>query len=206
MTATASDYAWFEDDSGLAESYCVTLARGLTPSGFLLRIGAQAAPSLTGLDLLCERSMDLWRAYEGERLLIGVATAQGDGGGWALAFEFNGYLGVTEELIVPLSAGTRVVSHYSSVAGPDQFYWIEDRDIRLHFDPVEPAYRDGSTPDAVADVMREVGFDLREDGDNTEHCTAAALALAEHLTGVRLTPELLEASTYTCGIVPAPPL
>jgi Family of unknown function (DUF6461) len=47
MTATASDYAWFEDDSGLAESYCVTLARGLTPSGFLLRIGAQAAPPLT---------------------------------------------------------------------------------------------------------------------------------------------------------------
>jgi Family of unknown function (DUF6461) len=54
--------------------------------------------------------------------------------------------------------------------------------------------------------MREVGFDLREDGDNTEHTTAAALALAESLTGVRVTPELLEQSIYACGIVLVPPI
>jgi hypothetical protein len=148
--------------------------------------------------------MDLWREHEGKRLLIGVTAVPGDGGDWALGFEFNGYLGVTEELIVPLSAGTRVVSHYSSVAGPDQFYWVEDRDIRLHFDPIEPAYRDGSTPDAVVDVMREVGFDLREDEDNNEHCAAAALALAERLTGVRVTSALLAEADYACGIVLEP--
>lgn len=54
--------------------------------------------------------------------------------------------------------------------------------------------------------MREADFDLREDGDNFEDSTEAALALADYLTGVRLTPELLEESTYTCGIAPAPPI
>jgi hypothetical protein len=53
--------------------------------------------------------------------------------------------------------------------------------------------------------MQEAGFDLRDDTDNAEHCVAAALALTERLTGVRLTPELLEESTYPCGIAPATP-
>ena len=52
--------------------------------------------------------------------------------------------------------------------------------------------------------MQAAGFDLTEDGDNTENCTTAALALAELLTGVRLTPELLEQATYTFGMVQIP--
>lgn len=54
--------------------------------------------------------------------------------------------------------------------------------------------------------MREVGFDLDEEGDNAEDSAEAALALAEYVAGVRLTPELLEESTYACGIAPVPPI
>lgn len=61
----------------------------------------------------------------------------------------------------------------------------------------------GSTPDALADVMAEVGFDLREDGEK-EELAAAAFAPAECLTGVRVTqsywgePPMHAASSGSC--------
>ena len=148
--------------------------------------------------------MDLWRESNGKRLLIAVTTVPGEGGGWAMGVEFNGFLGVTEELIVPLSAGTRVVSHFwENIELASRFYWVEDRDIRLSFELLSSCYREGSTADALVDVMQTVGFDSRGEGED-EHPVEAAFALAEYLTGVRLTPELLEGSNYTCGIVIVP--
>ncbi|HEY1920224.1 MAG TPA: DUF6461 domain-containing protein [Streptosporangiaceae bacterium] len=204
MAATAADYAWFEDrPAGLAESYCLTMARGLTADEFLARIGARSEQTRNGVEALFEPSMDLWREHDGDQLLIGVTTVPGDDGGWALGMEFNGYLGVTEELIVPLSAGTKLVAHSRNIEALSHFYWIEDRDIRLSFEPLFASDREGSTPDALTDVMQRVGFDVGEDGTN-EHPTEASFALAEHLTSVRITPDLLERATYTCGIVAAP--
>jgi hypothetical protein len=78
-----------------------------------------------------------------------------------LAVEPNGYLGVTEAAVVPLSFGTRLVSHFRNVNAVDHFYWIENGDIRLDFEPLFPADRFGSDPDGLVDVMRQVGFDLR---------------------------------------------
>lgn len=204
---TAADYAWFEDrPAGLAEAYCLTLAQGLSPAGFLARVAARSGPTLTNVAALFAPSMRLWDEHPEKGMLIGVTTVPGDGDDWALAVEVNGYLGVTEEIIVSLSAGTRVISHYySGGSGAGRFYWAEDRDVRLHFNPSEAAYRDGSTPDAAVDLMREAGFDLSPEGDNDEDGAEASLALAERLTGVRLTPELIEQAIYTCGIVPVPP-
>jgi hypothetical protein len=204
MVAIASEYAWFhERPAGLSESYCLTLARDLRPAEFLERVGARPAPQLSRIDVLCELSMDLWRRHEGEELLIGVTTVSGDRGEWTLGVEYNGYLGITEEVIIPLSIETTIVSHYFS-DGLDRFYWVEDGDIRLNFNPAKAAYREGSTPNAALDAMGKIGFELSEDGDNFDDSSQAALALAEYLTGVRLTPDLLEEATYTCGIVRVP--
>jgi hypothetical protein len=204
MITIASGYAWFhERPAGLSESYCLTLARDLQPAEFLERVCARPIPQLNGIGALCRLSMDLWRRHEGEELLIGVTSVPGDRGGWTLGVEYNGYLGVTEEVIIPLSSGTTVVSHYFS-NGVDRFYWVEDGNIRLNFNPAKAAYREGSTPDAVLDAMGKIGFDLSEDGDNFDDSSEAALALAEYLTGARLTPGLLEKATYTCGIVHVP--
>ncbi len=208
MTATAADYAWVRqwiDD--MSQAYCLTLARGLTPAQFLARLGAQIAePSRTGAELSLP-SFEVWDEYQGEALFIGATPVRGGGADWALGLEVNGYLGVTPAAIVPVSAGTRVVSHHQNVEAADNFYWIEDGDIRLFFQPGAPAWREGSTPDALVGVMRQVGFDLREAaerdaGDDVR--TAAAFALAEYLTGVRLTPELLNDSIYLCGVAPVP--
>jgi hypothetical protein len=68
-------------------------------------------------------------AHPGEVLFIG-ATSVDD---WVLAVEPNGFLGVTEQIIVPLSAGTRLVSHFRNVNAVDRFYWVEDGDVRVQF-------------------------------------------------------------------------
>jgi hypothetical protein len=205
VTSTAADYTWFEErPAGLSESCCLTLVRGLAPGEFLGRLDAQPDRDRIGVETLFEPSMKLWDSYPDSGLLIGVATVRGDGGGWSLGVEFNGYLGVTEEVIVRLSAGTRAVSYYRHNEAVDRFCWAEDRQIRLAFSPFDPLDRNGSTPDALLDTMRAVGFDLSEEGED-EHYPEATLALAERLTGVRITPELLEEASFACGIVPVPP-
>lgn len=205
MAATFADYDWFDQrPAGLSEAYCLTLVRGLRPAEFLARIGAEPAAECTGIDPVAELCWAQWDETDGRTQLIAVTTVPGPGGDWALGVEVNGYLGVSEELIVPLSAGTRVVSHYRNVNAVDRFYWVEDGDVRLSFEPLFCDSREGSTPDALLDDMRAAGLDLSGENEEIEHVTEATLALAERLTGVRLTPELLEDSRYTCGLATTP--
>ena len=205
-TADAADYAWADDwvDS-LSQAYCLTLARDLTAEEFLMRMGAAPEMTCAGLAELSEAAFRLWDAAPVRHLLIGVTTVPGRDADWTLGLEVNGFLGVTPEIVTSLSAGTRVVSHYAN-AGMNRFYWLDDTDIRLHFEPLFPADRMGAAPEALVDVMRRVGFDLREDGDNTDGAVAATFALAEHLTGVRLTRDVLDDSVYACGTAAFPGL
>jgi hypothetical protein len=204
MAATAADYAWVAEDP-IFEAYCLTLARGLTPAEFLARLGARPEAPRTGISALYEPSYDVWADNEqaGQYLFIGATPVSGNDSDWVLGVEINGHLGVTPKAIVPLSAGTRVVSHSRNVNAVHRFYWIEDGDIRLHFEPLFPAYREGSTPDALVDVMREAGFDLLQDAQ-LDNPGEAAFALAERLTGVGVTTDLLEESSYECGIARVP--
>jgi hypothetical protein len=107
----------------------------------------------------------------------------------------------------PASGGNPSPGRHHLRNRADDFYWAENGDIRLNFQPGSPAWREGSTPDALADGMRLAGFDLREDAEYYpahDVATEAAFALSEHLTGVHLTPELLNNSVYLCGIAPVP--
>lgn len=200
--ATARDYLWFSEHfPDLAEAYCVTLVRGITPEDLLARLGATEVRHVTGVDGLQEPSYGVWDAHDGARLFAGV-TAVGE---WALMVEPNGYLGVTDEIVGPLSRGTTVVSHFRNINAVDHFNWYEDGELRLHFEPLFPYARDGSDPDSLVGDMRAAGFDLSEGEDSAfDLCTEAAFALAERLTGVRLTRELFETSEFTGGVVPLP--
>ncbi|MDJ0345055.1 DUF6461 domain-containing protein [Streptomyces sp. H10-C2] len=202
MTATAADFTWLDERfPGLAEAYCITLVRGLTPGEFMARLRATGEIHLKGAEALVEPAYDAWDEHDGTGLFIG-AVAVGD---WVLAVEPNGYLGTLDQLIGPLSQGTRLVSHFRNVNAVDHFHWCEDGDLRLHFEPLFPFSRDGRDPDGLEPVMRQVGFDLST-GDDRDYQlnTEAAFALAEHLTEVRLTPELLESAEFLCGTAPLP--
>jgi hypothetical protein len=130
----------------LAEAYCLTLVRGLTAAEFLTRLSARPERQRVGVAALFEPSMMLWDDYPQGGLLIGVTTVSSAGIDWAMGVEVNGFLGVTEDLIVPLSAGTRLVSHSRNIELVDRFSWVEDQDIQLHFEPRSSCYREGSTP------------------------------------------------------------
>ncbi|MFF4776802.1 DUF6461 domain-containing protein [Microtetraspora fusca] len=200
MTATAADYTWFRERFAyLAEAYCFTLIRGLTFEELVDRLGARTEefPNMT-FEELVDSSFSGPGAYgTWDGHFFGVVPV----GDWILIVEPSGFLGVTREAIVPLSAGTRLVSHFRNVNSVNYFYWVEDGDIRLFFEPLSPSPRDGSDPDGLVEIMQQAGFDLRN-GGNHNLFIGAAFALAEHLTGIKVTPQLLEKSIYSCGVAP----
>jgi hypothetical protein len=193
---SADDYLWFEPDCRISEAYCLTLVQGLDAAQALARIDAGVVGRAAGLEAFVDSVPD---EHGGDRLYLG-ATAVGD---WTLLVEENGYLGVTQKVIEPLSAGTQVVSHFKNVNAVDYFYWMVDGDLRLQFEPLFPDTRDGSDPDGQLAAMERAGFDLTDSDDDSNNLhTAAAFAFAEHLTGVRVTNELLESADYLCALAP----
>jgi hypothetical protein len=73
--------------------------------------------------------------------------------------------------------------------------------MRLAFEPAVPDCRWGTNPDELLEVMHHSGFQFWDEiSDTADHLAAeAAFALAEHLTGVRITPELLKDTAFVCG-------
>ncbi|WP_411075518.1 DUF6461 domain-containing protein [Streptomyces sp. cmx-4-7] len=141
MTKTGADYAWFEDDfPDIAEAYCFTLVRGLSPAELTSRLEGRPEAPLRGIAAVVDAT---FARYDLE----------------------------------------------------------EDRVLRLCFDPTFPEDRWGTAPDALLDVMRRIGFHFDDDDPERDLSSPAAFALAEHLTGVALTPALLQDTTFTCATV-----
>jgi Family of unknown function (DUF6461) len=208
--AVAADYTWAEAEAeggGLFSAYCLTLVRGVTPREFMDRLGAQITFDALQLgEQFSEISFDYWREpHLGDVQFIGATTVAGDGGDWTLALEVNGHLGVTSEMVIPVSAGTRLVSHrYNWGNGLGEFCWIENGEVRLEFEPLFAFSREGSTPDALLDDMKQIGFSLDENSQDVGPTTAAALALAERLTGVQVTKSMLDDAVFLCGTARLP--
>ncbi|MYQ45028.1 hypothetical protein GTW40_08140 [Streptomyces sp. SID4985] len=201
MTVSAADYAWFEDRlPELAEAYCVTLVRGLPPAEVLRRLDGREESALTGVDAAVEAAFALLDRPDGARQFVAMTTV----GDWTLLIEPNGYVGVTEDVARPASAGTAWVSHFVNINGLDYFLWAEDGVVRVGFEPMFPEERVGSTPDELLPAMGPMGFHFGDDSPDPDVSSAAAFALAQHLTGVAVTPELLTETVFWCGSVPVP--
>ena len=209
--ATADDYRWFEADfPRLAEAYCVTVVRGITPAEVLGLLQAEVRGNCVGVRALDEHAHKAAQVHRGSHGYLGVAPL----GGWSVMVEPNGYLGTLDGVLSRLSAGRTAVSHFCNVNAVDHFNWYEDGELRLHFEPLFAHDRDGSDPDGLVTSMREVGFVVEEveeleegeeaDADDADIVTAAAFALAERVTGVRLTPEFLEDAPFVEGLAPIP--
>ncbi|WP_433253028.1 DUF6461 domain-containing protein [Streptosporangium sp. CA-135522] len=200
MIATPDDYSWFSRERfpGLADAYCFTYVRGLTPEELVTWLGVRVEDcSRMTLDELIRRQT------------FGAVSV----GDWVLLVEANGGLGVTEEIIMPLSAGTRLVSHfYLDVEGMDYFHWIDDGKIRfefLHQEGYSHWIKDGKIqlefphqegyseemPDELAETLERIDSPVYPIADPHE---GPAFLLAERLTGITMTPQLLEESTYLC--------
>ncbi|GIH69846.1 DUF6461 domain-containing protein [Sphaerimonospora thailandensis] len=212
MNATPDDYSWLSRERfpELADVYCFTYVRGLTPEELVTRLGVRLEGcSRMTLDELIRYS---YSSFYEEQAFGAVSV-----GDWVLIVETNGGLGVTEEIILPLSEGTRLVSHfYLEVKGMDYFYWIEDGKIRFEFAHQEGYshwIEDGKIqrffphmenyseemPDELAETMERIDSPIYPHSEPHE---GPSFLLAERLTGITMTPQLLEESTYLCGGVP----
>ncbi|WP_157410990.1 DUF6461 domain-containing protein [Actinoplanes rectilineatus] len=185
---SADDYAWFtEQCADLADAYCLTLVRGRTPAEAVETLGGRDPVPVTGL-----------RALSGDPASAAgfvAATAMGD---WTLIVEPDGVRGGDEART--LSRGTVLVSHYRSDGTDPRFVWARDGEIVLEFDPSSPEDRRGTDPDGLAEVLDRLGFQVggedAPDRNYDDRYRERALALAEQLTGVRITLEDLEAATF----------
>ncbi|MEW9533906.1 DUF6461 domain-containing protein [Microbispora sp. NPDC049125] len=104
-----------------------------------------------------------------------------------------------------LSVGTEAVSVRRHDDSSDRFAYAVDGEQVTAFDPMIPAWRYGTDPDRLVELMRDVGFDPayepsveddeadeNEEGSFDRPTVDGALMLAARLTGVILTPDVLD--------------
>ncbi len=193
MIPPPGDYAWFTD-SGLAEAYSFIFVRGLTPEELVARMGGRAEDfSWTTLD----DAMGVGFHYGSETEFVAVAAIDD----WAFVAQSNSWLGADDTFIVPLSAGTRLVSLYRlDIKGLEEFRWVEDGDIRFAFWAQE-GYSE--VPDELVETMKQIDHDYGK--DTYELYRGPGLVLIERLTGIKLSPQVLEGSTYLSGVISRSP-
>lgn len=209
---TAADYGWIRHSSplfayGMEIGYTMTLVRGPAPAELIARVAAEPLGTCHGSAELIRKNNEFlddcgdWP----ESFLVGVCAVRDENGEpWSLAVDFGGDLGSRPSLMEPLSAGTRAVTHSSNGGKPmDFFHWYENGELRTTFE--HPATRDGTTPAALNDVLADLGLDPHGDGDPGVDRKAAVLALAERLTDVRVTEELLQDAEFELAELPEEP-
>ena len=188
MIATPPDYSWLADDCG-DSFYDFTYIRGFTPEQLITRLGGRPEAFTPGDVHGPEGAFP-----SGHGMTIGV-TAIGD---WAFVVG-DGWFGNSEEIIMPLSVGTRLVSQsLLGIKGLDDFFWIEDGEIRFFFIAQE-GYPEVTPPELV-EIMNDI--ESRYPGAYPNE--GPAFLLVEHLTGITLTEQLVMESTCLWGVVPEP--
>ncbi|NMO56805.1 hypothetical protein HH310_37235 [Actinoplanes sp. TBRC 11911] len=190
--AVAADYRWFASNADLSKGFSFVWVKGLQTGEVLDRLGAKELERVYWKQLV--GSGDGQRGNPGRRF-FGVTRIDD---GWTLVVEDNGALGTTESLLRPLSSGTTVISHYRASNHRGRLLMLTDRGVDLDFDPLTAPPRPARRTSELASVISAVGFGSSTDPD---YCTAAAFALTERLTGVRMTEALLTSKTYRFSAV-----
>ncbi|MFE9636315.1 DUF6461 domain-containing protein [Streptomyces sp. NPDC006463] len=91
MTKTGADYAWFENDfPDIAEAYCFTLVRGLSPAELVSRLEGRSEAPLQGIAAVVDAAFAQYELGDGDRQLValtavGASRPPGGQGGPAAA-------------------------------------------------------------------------------------------------------------------------
>ncbi|MFI7598245.1 DUF6461 domain-containing protein [Actinoplanes sp. NPDC049681] len=196
MPPTAADYEWFtqSEDREIVENYCFTFMKGLSAEELVDRIGGTIEQELRGFEQIWEASM------EAEAPVLAITSI----GEWVMMVEWHTLIGGSKSTAVPLSANAVLISHFKSVDLDTSFSYIVDRDLQLSFSPTNPTMRNGSRVDDLTSAMDSAGFSLSDESEAAMavYSEGAAFALAELLSGVHLSAELLDNSTFKYVLVP----
>ena len=192
---TYRDYAWTKKVPELNNAFCVTFISNAVVPEVIDTLPTVGQPAQCDLAALLLRSLESWVEIGDNNLLVGLVQH----GDWVIMYENNGYIGATSELMQPLSVGREIVVHHGSERS--YFFRFVDGEGRTWFETLFADRRNGSAPDELVPLMRQIGgFELEPDesGKRTEfHDQEAAFALCDTLTGLRLTPQLLRGATFT---------
>ncbi|MEU9377745.1 DUF6461 domain-containing protein [Streptomyces sp. NPDC048255] len=75
MTKTGADYAWFENDfPDIAEAYCFTLVRGLSPAELMARLEGRSEAPLQGIAAVVDAAFAQYDLEQGDRQLVALTT------------------------------------------------------------------------------------------------------------------------------------
>ncbi|MBB2947970.1 hypothetical protein FB565_007741 [Actinoplanes lutulentus] len=221
VAVSADDYAWFTEQYAEIAGTCrLTLVRGRTPTEVLEQLGGSAQASPIGVRHLTEQLTPATArfaaaaAFDGWTLLVepdrapaseSDARSSGDSESDTRASRDDE---PDARASRQLSRETVLVAHSA-----ESFLWARDGEILLQFDPADPTHRTGTDPNTLTPALNRLGFDTGEPttagstdsdagwGDAARH-RERSLALAEQLTGVRITLEALEAATFSCATLP----
>ena len=190
---TYRDYAWTKKTPDLFYAFCLTYISNATVSDVIAALPTVGRPEECDVRSLISRSVQSWDEIGDDNLLVGVFQH----GDWVIMYEHNGYVGASPRLMQPLSAGREVVAHVGSEVS--NFFWFLDGMDRTWFETLFASQRQGTAPDDLVPIMRQIGgFELDQNEGPTElHDREATFALCDTLTGLRLTPQLLRAATFT---------
>ena len=203
------DYLWTEDWAFFtSDGYCLALVGNSTPDDVLSKLSAlNDRLTVTGAHNAFTAGYDLGERHgvDGDRRqLAAVADA---GNGWTIMTQAPGYLGISE-----ISMGRIVIDHEVVAHGANRFVWWSGGAQRISFEPLLPqsdllgVLADRQPEESrtyIVGLIDEVGgIDLTETPGREFHHVAGSFALAERLTGIRITPELLTLSTFTVAIAP----
>ncbi|MEU7742163.1 DUF6461 domain-containing protein [Nonomuraea sp. NPDC049158] len=189
MEIAYADVDWLANGHSFSDLWCLTFVRGLSEIDVLRRMGAEerSIRPLTYEELIDEG-------------LFPDTVLAGRLGDWIVVVEESGWDAL--DALEVLSVETEAVSVLRHDYASDCFGYAVDGELITSFNPMIPAWRSGSDPDRLVDVMRDVGFDpTYAPGDADEREARAvkhpsvdgALLLAARLTGVMLTQDVLNA-------------
>jgi Family of unknown function (DUF6461) len=205
LSVTVADYLWWRPwRPAWADGHCVTLVSDIRADCLVRSLGSSPIAKVHGIDALLERTVEHWdRGYDPSQAVIGVADIDGS---WALIAEMNGYVGVTERLIGPISTGRTIVSHYRNINAVHRFNWWRAGRLLVDLDLLFPTERFGADPDALLEDVRGVGIPLDAESDDVAgmDLSAAGFALAQRITNVACTPEFFERSDFLVAVVTMP--
>ncbi|MEV4350846.1 DUF6461 domain-containing protein [Actinoplanes sp. NPDC049596] len=185
---TAADYEWFTQVKDLSKGYCFVWAATIRTPEVLKRLHGKELERIVWQQLV--------GAGDGQRIttdkyFFGVTRVDNS----SLIIEDNGTLGLADQLLSELSVGTTVVCNYRGADNHSRFLVMTDRVVELEFDPATDGRRLGTRASELAPMINAVGY-------TPATRQAASFALAERLTGVPLTLDLLKERTYAFSSAP----
>lgn len=217
MTADAltpkswEDMEWFwdeqEPDGSQADhafgSFCLCLVEGEDAPD----MAGAVTPGTMSFNKLSEHSYEDW---DPSRLLVGRAQLDG----WTMFYEVNGFAGVENTLMEPITAGRRAYSLWHSAGNMHNTLSVfDDGRCVLTVEPDMPSslvvdWERGALADDLVTRLENTGFltDAAGDEDPDEimdRNMPASLAFLANETGTDITPALVRSATFAVTTVDA---